>query len=479
MAKPNQNSTMFEIKQYIRKNQLNHPRLKLSQRKPELISGLKSLNHWDDATAIIKKKRVKKTVVVKPPFKIDKSKQSKQTPSKVVIDESKKPESNTMKIKPRNFFAVGKEYKDIRYKYDHTMEKKIKIIKRTKKFITFDYYEYGKLRSENNRRWVDIIDGSEHLSYPFMMSSRSLVTDESKKPASNTMKIKPKPAKPPPAQKVVDGVDLIIGDTYLLRRSPANPYEFEGILVRINKKTISILEDIRSTPTLIKRELIIKRLGGTNYNKTLGEYYKRTYVNKPERTSAPSNLFAVGQKYQSEPEDGSTIIKVVKRTKNYIYFTTSDDDDVELLRRYVGGPWLDADVGKGEYLRYPFFINAKEDLFNKIDTRLIPISDYSKMITLLKKLGYKGPGSAQSAITAKQYPQRTKKLIPLGKEQEKFEKTREDKRTIKESIEYVKKYKELQKKIKIVYADNETPKQITEDEKELLKLIQIDIDSWD
>tara|TARA_R110000803_G_scaffold2029_1_gene6687 strand:- start:311 stop:616 length:306 start_codon:yes stop_codon:yes gene_type:complete len=101
------------------------------------------------------------------------------------------------------------------------------------------------------------------------------------------------------------------------------------------------------------------------------------------------------------------------------------------------------------------------------------------MITLLKKLGYKGPGSAQSAITAKQYPQRTKKLIPLGKEQEKFEKTREDKRTIKESIEYVKKYKELQKKIKIVYADNETPKQITEDEKELLKLIQIDIDSWD
>ena len=391
MAKPNINSTVSQIKDYIRANKLNHPRVKLSQKKGELIEGLKFIDHWDDSTAIIKKKRLKKTVVVKPPFKIDKSKQSKQTASKVVFDESKKP-------------------------------------------------------------------------------------------ASNTMKIKPKPAKPPPAQKVVDGVDLIIGDTYLLRRSPANPYEFEGILVRINNKTISVLEDIRSTPTLIKRELIIKRLGGTNYNKTLGEYYKKKYVNTPQPSSAPSNLFAVGQKYQSEPEDGSTIIKVVKRTKNYIYFTTSDDDDVELLRRYVGGPWLDADVGKGEYLRYPFFINAKEDLIDlnkKKVTKPDTISDYSKMITLLKKLGYKGPASARSAITAKQYPQRTKKLIPLGKEQEKFEKTREDKRTIKESIEYVKKYKELQKKIKIVYADNETPKQITEDEKELLKLIQIDIDSWD
>ena len=100
MPKPNINSTVSQIKDYIRTNKLNHPRVKLSLTRPQLIAGLKLIDHWDDATAKTKKTRFKKSPP-KPPFKIDKSKQSKQTQSDVVIDESKKPASNTMKIKPK------------------------------------------------------------------------------------------------------------------------------------------------------------------------------------------------------------------------------------------------------------------------------------------------------------------------------------------------------------------------------------------
>ncbi len=67
MPKPNINFTVVEIKEYIRTHKLNHPRVRLSQTKPNLISGLKFVGHWDDV-AKTKKKRVKK-VPPKPKMK--------------------------------------------------------------------------------------------------------------------------------------------------------------------------------------------------------------------------------------------------------------------------------------------------------------------------------------------------------------------------------------------------------------------------
>jgi len=49
MPKPNQNSTVAELKAYIRSKKLNHPLVKLGLKKAELQAGLKKLGHWSEA----------------------------------------------------------------------------------------------------------------------------------------------------------------------------------------------------------------------------------------------------------------------------------------------------------------------------------------------------------------------------------------------------------------------------------------------
>ena len=67
MSKPNQNSSVKEMKDYIRSKKLNHPLIRLGLKKAELVSGLKKLGHWDEV-AKVKKPRAKKAKVktVKP-----------------------------------------------------------------------------------------------------------------------------------------------------------------------------------------------------------------------------------------------------------------------------------------------------------------------------------------------------------------------------------------------------------------------------
>ena len=59
MPKPNQNSSVKEMKDYIRSKKLNHPLIRLGLKKAELVSGLKKLGHWDEV-AKVKKTRAKK-----------------------------------------------------------------------------------------------------------------------------------------------------------------------------------------------------------------------------------------------------------------------------------------------------------------------------------------------------------------------------------------------------------------------------------
>jgi len=77
-------STLKEMKEFVRKHNLNHPSVRLGMKKAEMLNALDKLGH------------INREPRHKPKFKIDKSKQPKQTPSK--IEMSKKPELNTKKI---------------------------------------------------------------------------------------------------------------------------------------------------------------------------------------------------------------------------------------------------------------------------------------------------------------------------------------------------------------------------------------------
>jgi len=69
--KLNDNSTLKEIREYIRVNKLNKPELRLGMKKSELISILKKLGHWDSSVKKTKrtKKLVRQSTVVKVPDK--------------------------------------------------------------------------------------------------------------------------------------------------------------------------------------------------------------------------------------------------------------------------------------------------------------------------------------------------------------------------------------------------------------------------
>tara|TARA_Y100001938_G_C8031638_1_gene400962 strand:+ start:762 stop:1115 length:354 start_codon:yes stop_codon:yes gene_type:complete len=45
--KPNVNSTLTEIKEYVREYKINKPEIKLTMKKAQLIEGLKKHGHWD------------------------------------------------------------------------------------------------------------------------------------------------------------------------------------------------------------------------------------------------------------------------------------------------------------------------------------------------------------------------------------------------------------------------------------------------
>jgi hypothetical protein len=47
MPKPNKTFTVKQMKDYIRQHKVNHPAVKLSMKRADLIDGLKKAGHWD------------------------------------------------------------------------------------------------------------------------------------------------------------------------------------------------------------------------------------------------------------------------------------------------------------------------------------------------------------------------------------------------------------------------------------------------
>jgi hypothetical protein len=95
-------STLVELKAFVRKHKLNHPSIKLGMKKAEMLDALDKLGHINTEPRPKKeapKKEAPKAKTpppTKPKFKVDQSKQPKQTPSKIKM--SYKPPLNTKKI---------------------------------------------------------------------------------------------------------------------------------------------------------------------------------------------------------------------------------------------------------------------------------------------------------------------------------------------------------------------------------------------
>ena len=95
MTKPNNKSTVKEMKDYIRTNKLNHPKVKLGMRKAEMIAGLKKIGHFEDNETTPKKATPKKVTPKKvTPKKATPKKVTpkKATPKKVKINKMKRAE---------------------------------------------------------------------------------------------------------------------------------------------------------------------------------------------------------------------------------------------------------------------------------------------------------------------------------------------------------------------------------------------------
>jgi len=50
--KPNSSFTLPQLKDYIRKNKLDHPQIKLTMNKKDLITGLKKIGHWEEKSKL-------------------------------------------------------------------------------------------------------------------------------------------------------------------------------------------------------------------------------------------------------------------------------------------------------------------------------------------------------------------------------------------------------------------------------------------
>lgn len=70
MSKPNVTFTVKQMKDYIRQKKLNHPAIKLSMRRAELIEGLKKAGHWDNKNKSKATKKLKKESTDKSSTKI-------------------------------------------------------------------------------------------------------------------------------------------------------------------------------------------------------------------------------------------------------------------------------------------------------------------------------------------------------------------------------------------------------------------------
>ncbi len=51
MPKPHDGMTLKQLKDYVRSHKLNHPEVKLSMKKADLIKGLKKHGHWESGKA--------------------------------------------------------------------------------------------------------------------------------------------------------------------------------------------------------------------------------------------------------------------------------------------------------------------------------------------------------------------------------------------------------------------------------------------
>lgn len=121
MPKPNQNFTVKEMKDYIRTKKINHPNVKLTMKRADMIAGLKSAGHWDEKDKV---KKARKKPAPKP--KVSSAK--KATPKK----ETPKPKVSSAKNEKPSL-------KDILLDLDIDVSKKIaEAVEKDKKI---DYYE--------------------------------------------------------------------------------------------------------------------------------------------------------------------------------------------------------------------------------------------------------------------------------------------------------------------------------------------------
>ena len=51
MPKPHDGMTLKQLKDYVRSHNLNHPEVKLSMNKADLVKGLKKHGHWESGKA--------------------------------------------------------------------------------------------------------------------------------------------------------------------------------------------------------------------------------------------------------------------------------------------------------------------------------------------------------------------------------------------------------------------------------------------
>lgn len=168
MAKPNINFSVAEIKTYIRANKLNVGQVKLSLTRPQLIAGLKLIDHFDDSVAKIKRKRVKKA---QPPTKPKMTKEDDVRPIDKKVSTPPKPPPVS---KPSKGIKVGKPPPNLEKAIDKLSKQYIEEIKKMKPFkkladiqSTFKKYEkkiydfigfvdgYEQLRNYFDDNWLD------------------------------------------------------------------------------------------------------------------------------------------------------------------------------------------------------------------------------------------------------------------------------------------------------------------------------------
>jgi len=165
MPKPtiSKHSTLVEMKAFVRKHKLNHPSVKLGMKKAEMLSALDKLGHIN--TEPRQKPAPKKKAAPKPKFKIDQSKQPKQTPSQIKM--SVKPSLNTKPIKPKPKKAGGDTIAGQLLDLDMDVSKKIGEAVKQRKFILKREYRYGTVIGRKQAK-KDLERGNDYQDFATM-----------------------------------------------------------------------------------------------------------------------------------------------------------------------------------------------------------------------------------------------------------------------------------------------------------------------